>query len=523
MSPSAFVAPFVLLLGVAGTIEAQCPDGTPPPCRGQAVHPPAANSVAVLYFENLSRDTGDAYIADGLTEEVTARLGQITRLVVTPRAAVRIVRAAATTMSLAQLGRTLNASYLVSGSTRSANGRVRVTVELVRAATGARVWGNQYDRQNADLLALQEDIARAVATGIAGRLLPAEQRSLMSRGTRNAQAYDHYLRGNRLLWKETAMSVLGAISEYEAALALDGGFTAARGRLAYCYGLALNWGYQPGGLSVDSVLARGAASAERAIQEDSSVSDAWLGRGLVLFFRGAPADVAQAPDALQRAVELDSTNDAAHTWYAVVLRRLGRFDQAEQEYRRALALNPGRVQAAGDIGFIALSRRQYALAVQWYDRSVALDSTVASAYTLRARARAGAGDLRGALADAVSGLRLSIDVERPRALAVMAEMQARAGDTSGAVASFQQALREFGWSAGNLPASIGIRNVFDAALAALALGQRDLALEILEHARPRGPWLWSYLVWQDFDPLRAEPRFQRVFSEARPAGAPDRP
>src|SRR6266851_2493636 len=141
-------------------LAAQCPDGSPPPCRPQSTRlPQAPNSVAVLYFDNLSRDTADAYLADGLTEEITARLGQIARLVVKSRNAVRRYRAVAIAPPTA--GRTLGVAHLFSGSIRRAGRRLRVTVELVRAGSGDRLWGDQYDRTDADVLVIEEDVARA--------------------------------------------------------------------------------------------------------------------------------------------------------------------------------------------------------------------------------------------------------------------------------------------------------------------------------------------------------------------------
>src|SRR2546428_7296480 len=211
----------LLWLLAAPALRAQCPDGSAPPCGRQgALVPPPSNSVAVLYFENLSRDTADAYIADGFTEEITARLGQITRLSVTSRAAARRFRNAGL-LSTTDLGRALNAAYLVNGSVRHGGSQLRVTVELVRATSGARIWGEQYDRRAADLLEIEGDVAQAVATGIAGRLLPTERAMLAVRPTRNPEAYDHYLRGNRLLWREVETSVLPGVGEYQAALKLD--------------------------------------------------------------------------------------------------------------------------------------------------------------------------------------------------------------------------------------------------------------------------------------------------------------
>ena len=117
----------------------QCPDGAPPPCRG-ATRPaaPALNSVAVLYFENATRDTNDAYLSDGITEEIISRLAGIERVTVRSRYLVRRYRGAALE-DPAAVGRALNVTYLVSGSVRRAGGRLRVNAELIRAAGGAQV------------------------------------------------------------------------------------------------------------------------------------------------------------------------------------------------------------------------------------------------------------------------------------------------------------------------------------------------------------------------------------------------
>src|SRR5207253_1338888 len=203
-------------LGHLSPLTAQCPDGSPPPCRS-ATRPaaPAPNSVAVLYFDNLSRDTADAYLAEGLTDEIIARLGQIERLNVKSRTAVSRHRGAGTDPMV--LSRSLGVAYVVNGTVRRGKDRLRVTVELLQAASGDRLWGQQYDRAQADFLAIQEDIAVSVASAIAGRLLPAERSSLAGRPTRRPAAYDHFVKGNYYLGQRTPRAVARAIEEYQAA------------------------------------------------------------------------------------------------------------------------------------------------------------------------------------------------------------------------------------------------------------------------------------------------------------------
>ena len=227
----------------------QCADGSPPPCRATRADPGrkpgvAPNSVAVLYFDNLSADTTDAYLADGLTEEVAARIGDIRRLMVkqASREGVRRLREASPDYRI-PMGRAMAVRYLVEGSVRRAGPRVRVVARLVNAANGFRSWGQTYDRATTDLLSLQEDIATEVATAIAGQLAPAERSVLAERPTVNPEAHEHFLRGNYYLAKRSASSLARAVEEYEAASRLDPRFTRALARVAYAYALNVRYGW----------------------------------------------------------------------------------------------------------------------------------------------------------------------------------------------------------------------------------------------------------------------------------------
>ena len=174
--------------------SAQCPDGTPPPCAAQRRPAPAPNSVAVLYFDNLSRDTSDVFLADGLTEELIIRLSQVRRLEVKSRFESLRFRGQRVNDPRA-IGRELHASFLVTGSIQQAGQRVRLRVALVRTRDGTQQWGDVYERAGGDILTLQADVAREVAGAITGQLLPEERASLARRPTRDPIAYNLYLRG----------------------------------------------------------------------------------------------------------------------------------------------------------------------------------------------------------------------------------------------------------------------------------------------------------------------------------------
>jgi len=257
-------------LGRGVALSAQCPDGSAPPCTRAAIHAPAPNSVAVLYFDNLSRDTSDAYVADGLTEELITRLGEIQRLQVKSRTAVQRYRGRPIE-DPAALARALNVAHLVSGTVQQGGGRLRVTVELTRAVSGTGVWGQSYERPATDLMGVEAEIAQAIAEGVGGRLAPAERRSLAVRPSRNPEAYDHYLRGNYFIARRNPTDARLAIDQYQQAVALDSSFTAALARIGYSYGLFLDWGWTYPGLTWDSILGRGFFVADRASEPLGSI------------------------------------------------------------------------------------------------------------------------------------------------------------------------------------------------------------------------------------------------------------
>ncbi len=284
---------------------AQCPDGTPPPCaRPARALAPSPNSVAVLYLDNLSRDTGDAFLADGLTEEIIIRLSQVPRLDVKSRYEVARVRHQAA-QDPAVLGRTLRAAYLVMGSVQRSGDRVRLRYEVIRTATRSQVAGDVIDRASSDLLTVESDIARQVATAVTGKLLPGERVTLERRLTSDPVAYEEYLRGLLLLnssFDEPALR--GALGHFDRAIARDSSFAAAFA--------------------------------------GASVAWVWLADAYVSPREG----YGQARVAAARALALDSSQALAYATLASAVLTLDRDSrEAERLARRGVALNPRGAQA----------------------------------------------------------------------------------------------------------------------------------------------------------------------------------
>ena len=320
---------------------AQCPDGTPPPCARPGARPATAaapeNSVAVLYFENAGRDSTDAYLADGLTEEIITRLSGVERLTVRSRYVVRRYRGTAMD-DPASVGRALNVTYLVSGSIRRSGGRLRVNAELIRAAGATQVWGRQFDQAEGDVFGIQEAVSREVATGIVGRLVPAEQQALATRPTRSAAAYDAMLRGNFYLARRDSVGLVRAIREYQAALSADPGYTDALSRTAVAYGLATGNGVNLG-ISRDSVAAIAVNVATEAVRRAPNSSDAWISMALARF-AADPRGLAGMREADERAVALDPSSAEAHHQLSFALGLLGQDSAAVAQTRSRASLMP---------------------------------------------------------------------------------------------------------------------------------------------------------------------------------------
>jgi TolB-like protein len=510
-----------VLLSIIPTFQlsAQCPDGSPPPCApAPARAAPVPNSVAVLYFENVSRDSADAYLADGLTEAIIVRLSQIERLAVKSSSAVRRFRGRLSD-DPAVLGRALGSAHLVSGSVRRAGTRVRVTVNLVRAATGVQVWGEQYDRSDVDLLALEQEIARAVATGIAGRLLPRERVSLAARPTRSPAAYDRYLRGNYYLARRTPEGFARALDAYDAALALDREFASPLARIALIHALYVDWGWPYKNVPRDSMVARGLAAAERLLGQDSMISDGWLARGMLLSFKH-PRTFDGAVASLERAIALDPENAEAHHFLGVVRNRLGDHRSAAAAFQRALGLDAERAITAYNVAFTHLIERRYREAGPWLDSALVIDSTFYLAYSDRARARLRLDDPAGARADAEAAWRVAPPEARHTAAAALALVAARTGDTVAARAWASELRREVLGAAGAAEAGLGPRHAHSLALALIAVGDVSGTLDVLERARPPGAQFWQYLRAPEYDGIRSHSRFQRLVEESRPPGVP---
>jgi TolB-like protein len=473
----------LLAVCAARHLEGQCPDGTPPPCAAQRRPAPAPNSVAVLYFDNLSSDTADVFLANGLTEELIARLSQVRRLEVKSRFESQRVRGRRPADPRA-IGRTVGASYLVTGSLRQVGRRVRVIVALVRAQSGRQVWGEVYERTG-DLFAIQADVAREVAGAITGRLLPDERASLARRPTRDPVAYNLFVRGVGAANTLSESGLRAGLDYLDRAIARDTAFAEAYVQKAVAWYLLAD-GYVEGRVG----YARVREAAGQALRLDSTLATAYA----MLAEAGVAldADVAGAQRLALRAVTLDPKCWWAHlALMKALLLSGGRDDSAVAEARRAW-------EADTLSGVNAWAYLWTLSALQRADSIAALLPRMENALE-REDLRAFDGVARLARGEPAEVERLSwsyyggvFAAERVRALLALG----RRDGTRHAVDSIAEASRHHYY------------NAFGVARAYAALGEADSAFAWLDRAwEQRTIWLVGLRAYGEFTPLHADPRW----------------
>ena len=225
-------------------------------------------TVAVLPFDNLDGDAEDDYFADGITEEITARLSRIRDLKVVSRTSVMIFKDVK--KNIRQVGRDLGAGSVVEGSVRRAQGRVRITAQLIDARSDEHVWAESYNRSLEDIFAIQSDVAESIATALQAELTPSEVAGLERKATDDLQAYDAYLKGRFLYNLRTEDGIRKSVGFLEEAIDRDPVFALAHAALADSFVLLGLYNADPPG----RVMPRAKALALDALRLDPNLGEA---------------------------------------------------------------------------------------------------------------------------------------------------------------------------------------------------------------------------------------------------------
>jgi serine/threonine protein kinase len=253
----------------------------------------SAYSVAVLYFENLGGDPNDEYLRDGITEDIITELCKVRPLRVFPRSAVLTYRDKP--VAAQEVGRVLEAAYVLGGSIRRTANRLRITTQLVNSRTGHSIWAERYDRELRDVLDLQGEIARSISQALRITLSPQEEEAIASKPTENAIAYDCYLRGRSLSRRCTHTDLDAAILHYERSIAYDPNFALAFAGLGIACGLIYEWHDKDPGW-----IERARAAADRALALEPDLAEALAARARLAW---AQKDYPEAAEFARRAIE----------------------------------------------------------------------------------------------------------------------------------------------------------------------------------------------------------------------------
>jgi TolB-like protein/DNA-binding winged helix-turn-helix (wHTH) protein/lipopolysaccharide biosynthesis regulator YciM len=324
---------------------------------------PHIRSLVVLPLTNLSGDPSQDYFADGMTDELTTDLARISSLrVISETSAIRYRGTHAT---LRQIAQELDVDAVVEGSVARSGDQVRITAQLIDAKNDRHLWAQSYDRQGADVLGLQRDVARAIASQVHLKLTPAEARRLEALPTRDPQAYDAYLRAKYHVVSSLAVEadVNAAIAEAEQAVTLDPDFAGAYVVIAQgCFAKIFAWA---GGREYDE---KAFVALDKALTLDPNLAEAYATRGSLYYTRLHRFDINNAVADYRRAISMNPNLAEAHHYLGAELTHAGLHDRAIEEFRTTLRLDPQNDGAKYRLGRALWQSQRFAEAFQNYDR-----------------------------------------------------------------------------------------------------------------------------------------------------------
>jgi serine/threonine-protein kinase len=454
-------------------------------------------SIAVLPFRNMSADKENEYFTDGITEEIINALTKIEALRVASRTSAFAFKGR--NEDIRRIGEQLGVRTVLEGSVRRAGSRLRISAELVNVGDGYHLWSERYDREMEDIFAIQDEIALAIANTLKVRLLAADEGALVSRGTEDFEAYNHFLKGKYFFNRRVPRE---AIAEFEQAIARDPGYAAAYNGLADAYCI---FGFY-GGIPTLDAFAKARSAASKAHELDPESPETHLSLGLVEHYFGWNFELEDRE--FLRTIELAPRSAAAYAWLAlkrtflddpvdarslaIKARELeplspnvqtnvawtyfaeNRYEDAEREFARALKLDPDALYPLWAGGLNLQVAGRYDEAIARYERAVTLTERTQTWYLGRLGGGYGAAG------------------RRREALAVLEELRERSSQEY--VAPFHVAFVHVG------------------------LGDNDAAIAALElAAEQRNALAWWVTRAPEFTPLRSDPRFEAVLRRIVPA------
>jgi TolB-like protein/Tfp pilus assembly protein PilF len=560
--------------------------------KSEFIRDPVTNGVAVLPFENLSRDADNAYFAEGIHEEILTRLASIAGLKVISRTSTQQYQSKP--RNLREIAKQLGVANILEGSVQKAADQVRVNVQLINAQTDSHLWAETYDRKLTDMFGVESDIAGGIAASLRIRLTGREGEALAAKPTNNPEAYDAYLRGLALEARsgsDVLDALLKPVEFYERAVQLDPNFAIAWARLSRAHGfIFFNF--------VESTTARRDA-AKRALENAQKLApnspETLLALGYYQYW--VLHDYAFARITFGRVSEMLPGNSDVLIALGALTRREGHWDESIAHSEQALALDPHNSFALRNTAVTYLALRRFPTALKLYDRVLDITPNHPEAMALKACIYQAQGNLQEAasflsgtneqIPDKITQLRLArnygeairllqdrlahfhfdSDYYKANEQVDLAIIQRLAGDTAGARVTAEQARNTLEQLCRDHPDSPDRAGHLSETYA--LIGQKDLALKVAERAimlyprardamhgpafeenlaliqtiagenshaistltqllqTPYSGWLYETPVTPAllrldpiWDPLRADPAFQKLCEEKQPPATP---
>src|SRR5579859_851522 len=459
--------------------------------RNEPVQEREIRSIAVLPLENLSGDPQQEYLSDGLTDAVTTGLAQIAELRVISRTTAMHYKH--TQRTTPEIARELGVDALVEGSVIRSGNQLRLSVQLIQTKNERHLWAHTYDRELANVLTLQGELAREIAGQIKLRLTP-EQEERLAKGQRvDPETYLLYLQG-RFYWQQRSEeSLTKAIGYFEQAVASDPNFAQAYAGLAdACLVLPF---FSP--ISADPLYAKARDAADKALALDPRLAEAHNSEAYVKLYHDW--DFKGAEQEFLKALALNPNYATAHQWYAELLSFEGRHEEAITQVTRALELDAQSAVVHHQAGQVFRSARQHSKAMAEYERSLQLDPQLWANYFTIYRIYRGNGDYEKAL----DALQKHANLGNPAYRKAVAEA-VHAFHQYGRDAFLRKSLQT--WTATGWPVT-RYYEAWDYA----ALGDSDKSIQVLEREYARhNLLLLDAKTDQELDSLRSDPRFQAL-------------
>jgi serine/threonine-protein kinase len=452
--------------------------------------PRGIQSLAVLPLENLSRDAAQEYLADGMTEALITDLAQIRSLRVISRTSV--MRYKGTKKGLPEIARELDVDGVVEGSVLRIGEKVRITAQLIHASTDRHLWARSYERDFKDVLALQDEVAQAIASQIQARLTSDEQARLSRARSVNPEAHEAYLKGRYEWYRWTPESYQKALDYFRQSIAIDPSYAPAYAGLSMAYARLGDSGgaWRPG-----DAYPKAKSAALQAVELDSELAEAHVALGMSILWNDW--DWAAAERELRRAVDLNPGSAIAHQAYSVLLTNMGRNEEALVQIDRGHELDPLSLTTRGVKAFRLFSARRYDEAIEEAKSALQLDPAAIQAREILGRAYL----QKGMVGPAITELERAVDLSR-RDVGAVAWLGYAYG-VAGKKEKAQELLRELEQRFERSYVSPPL-----VALVYLGLGDRDHAFEWLEKGYAlRDNLIVRLNATREFDVLRSDPRF----------------